>query len=102
MILAFIVLVPILLLSLWTFIRFSPKVTNRQGVFVFNLGVLAVGLLLCGFLTLKVYANFATGPDRAWWPILSLLGTLVVFPVVLLAGGLVRNGVVFSPPNKHG
>jgi len=99
---AVILLAPILLISFWAFISFSPKVGNRQGVLVFNLCVLVVGSLLCALLTLKIYSSMAAGTDRAWWPILSLLGTLVVFPVVLLAGRLVRNGLVFRPPNNHG
>ncbi len=102
MIFVFIVLVPILLISFWAFIRLSPKVGDRQGVLVFNLCVLVVGSLLCALLTLKIYSSMAAGPDRACWPILSVLGTLVVFPVVLLAGGLVRNGLVFRPPNNDG
>jgi len=102
MIFAFIVLVPILVFSVWGFLRFSPKVERRQRILLFNLSVLMVGLLLCALLTLKVHANLAAGHDRAWWPILSVLGTLVVFPVVLLAGGLFRNGILFKPPNNRG
>jgi len=102
MILALIVLVPIFLLSVWAFLRYSLRMEGRTGILLFNLSVLVVGLLLCALLTLKVHANFAAGPDRAWWPILAALGTLVVFPVVLLAGGLLRNGLVFRPPNNHG
>ena len=102
MIFVFIVLVPILLISFWAFIRLSPKVGNRQGVLVFNLCVLVVGSLLCALLTLKIYSSMAAGTDQAWRPILSVLGTLVVCPVVLLAGGLVRTGRVFRQPNIHG
>jgi len=102
MILALIVLVPLLLMSLWAFIRFSPKGGSRQQVLLFNLGVLAVGLVLCALLTLKIYSNMAAGPDRAWWSILSVLGTLAVFSIVLVVGGLVRNLVVFRPPNTQG
>ena len=102
MILVLIVLVPIFLLSVWAFLRYSPRMEGRKGVLLFNLSVLVVGLLLCAFLTFKVYASMGVGPDRAWWPILSVLGTLVVFPVVLLVAGTVRNGVVFKPPNNHG
>ncbi len=102
MILALIVLVPILLLSIWAFFKFSPKVEGRRGVLLFNLSVLVVGLLLCAFLTLKVYASMGNGPDRAWWPVLSALGSLVVFPMVLLLGGLVRNRLVFRTGNPHG
>jgi hypothetical protein len=102
MILALIVLVPILLISLWAFIRFSPKGGSRQQILLFNLGVLAVALVLCALLTLKIYSHMAAGPDRAWWTILSVLGTLAVFSIVLVVGGLVRNLLVFRPPNIQG
>lgn len=102
MILALIVLVPILLIGLWAFIRFSPKAGSRHQVLLFNLGVLAVGLVFCAVLTLKIYSNMAAGPDRAWWTILSVLGTLAVFSIVLVVGGLVRNLWVFRPPNTQG
>ncbi len=102
MIIALIVSVPILLMSLWAFMRFSPKGGSRQQVLLFNLGVLAVGLALCALLTLKIYSNMAAGPERAWWTILSVLATLAVFSIVLVVGGLVRNLLVFRSPNTQG
>ena len=101
MIFALIILVPILVFSVWAFLRFSPKVESRQRILLFNLSVLGVGLLLCAFLTLKVYGNLAAGPDRAWWPVLSVLGAMVVFPVVLLVGGVVRKSILFKSPNNR-
>lgn len=102
MILALIILVPILLMSLWAFIRFSPKGGSRHQVLLFNLGVLAVGLVVSALLTLKIYSNMAAGPDRAWWIILSVLGAVAVFSIVLVIGGLVRSLLVFRPPHTQG
>jgi len=95
MVIALLVLVPILALSLWAFFYFSPEVDNQRGVIVFNLAVLILGFLVCGWLTLKVYGDMSAGPDRAWWPMISGLYSLALFPVVLFVGGLVRNFLLF-------
>lgn len=102
MIFALIVLVPVFFLSLWGFFSLSPRVESMRGVLSFNLSVLVVGLLVCAFLTLKVYTSMVDGPDRAWWPVLSALGSLVVFPMVLAIGGLLRNQVFFRVDRTHG
>lgn len=95
MILALLVLVPILVLMLWAFLHFSPKLDNQRRIIYFNLAVLILGFLLCGWLTLKVYEYMSVGADRAWWPIISGLYSLALFPVVLFVGGLVRNLLLF-------
>ena len=95
MILALLVLVPISVLMLWAFFRFSPKRDKQRRIIYFNLSVLIFGLLLCGLLILKVYQDMSAGPDRAWWPVISGLYSLTVFPVVLFVGGLVRNLLLF-------
>jgi hypothetical protein len=95
MILALLVLVPISVLMVWAFFHFSPKLDNQRRIIYFNLAVLILGFLVCGGLTLKVYENMSAGTDRAWWPIISELYSLAVFPVVLFVGGLVRNLLLF-------
>ena len=95
MVIALLVLVPILALILWAFFHFSPEVDNQRGVIIFNLAVLILGFLVCGWLTLKVYEDMSAGPDRAWWPMISGLYSLALFPVVIFVGGLVRNFLLF-------
>jgi len=95
MVIALLVLVPLLALILWVFFRFSPEVDNQRRVVFFNLAVLTLGFLVCGWLTLKVYEDMSAGPDRAWWPMISGLYSLALFPVVLFVGGLVRNFLLF-------
>ncbi len=96
MLLALLILIPILLLSLWAFFRLSPKIGDRSKVMSFNLGVLIFGFALCGLVTFKVYSEMSVGSDRAWWPIISGMYSLVLFSVVLFLGGLVRNYVLFK------
>ena len=102
MILALLILVPILVLTLWAFLRFSPKLGNRRRIIIFNLAVLIFGLLVCGLLTLKIYTDMSAGSDRYWWPIIAGLYSLALFPVVLLVGGLVRNFVLFRDRDSKG
>ena len=95
MTLALITLVPVFLLALWAFFRFSPQADDRHRITRFNLGVVIFGVAVCGFATLKVHSGMSAGPDKAWWPIISMLYSLVLFPLVLGIGGVVRNFVVF-------
>jgi hypothetical protein len=91
MIFAFAIFVPVLLLSLWLFLRLSPKNADKKRVTLCNAGVLAVGVLICVALTLKLHSTLADTTDRAWWPILSALGSLVAFSLCLAVGGVVRH-----------
>ena len=95
MIIALLVLVPVLLMSLWAFFRLSPKRGERRKVIGFNLGVLILGLAMCGLVTLNAYIDMSPGSDRAWWPVTSVLYSLVLFPAVLFVGGVVRNFFLF-------
>ncbi len=95
MILLLLILVPVLLLTLWAFFRLSPKGGDRRKVIGFNLGVLIFGLAMCGLVTLNIYTDMSSGSDRAWWPVVSGLYSLALFPTVLFLGGLVRNLVLF-------
>ncbi len=102
MILALLILVPILVLTLWAFLHFSPKLGNQRRIIYFNLAVLILGVLVCGLLTLKVYVDMSAGSDRAWWPIISGLYSLALFPLVLFVGGLVRNLLLFRVRDPKG
>lgn len=95
MALSMIFLVPVLLITVWLFFCFSPKRPDPRPVFRFNIGVFVVGLLVCAVWTIWIRAQLVTGPDVAWWPVMAVLGSLAVFPVILLAGALVRNFMVF-------
>jgi hypothetical protein len=97
MIISLLILLPLALLALWFFTKSSPRGDGKGGVFLFNALVLAASVLFCGALTLKVYAMLAGGPDRAWWPVLSVLGSLLLFSACLTLGGLIRNLIVFPP-----
>ncbi len=95
MMLSMIFLVPVLLITTWLFFRFSPKRSDPRPVYRFNIGVLVIGLLVCAVWSVWIRVQLVQGPDQAWWPVLAVLGSLAVFPLILLAGALVRNFLVF-------
>ncbi len=97
MILALSIEVPLLLFTLWLFVKFSPSGVERKRLYLFNTLVFVVAVILCGALTLKIYSVMADSLDEAWWPMLSVLGSLVVLPLCLAIGGLIRNYLVFRP-----
>lgn len=96
MILALIVLLPILVLSLWWFYKLSPRDAEERHVRLYNTAVLVVGVLICTGLALGFRAMLADSSDRAWWPVLSAIFSLLVLPLWLAVCGVVRNLLVFG------
>ena len=95
MILALIVLLPILVMSLWWFYKLSPGDAEKRLVRLYNIAVLVIGVLICTGLTIRLQAMLADTPDRAWWPVLSAIFSLLVLPLWLAAFGGIRNLLVF-------
>ena len=95
MIIVLIVLLPILVLSLWWFYKLSPRDAEQRLLWLYNTAVLIVGVLICAGLTLRLQAMLADTPDRAWWPVLSAIFSLLVLPLWLAVCGVVRNLLVF-------
>jgi hypothetical protein len=60
-----------------------------------SIGGPVVGALICAGLTLRLQAMLADTPDRAWWPVLSAIFSLLVLPLWLAVCGVVRNLLVF-------
>ena len=95
MIAALLILVPIAGLVTWAFFRFAPRHVERKAVVRFNFGALAVGLALAGGWSLRTYWVMSPTEDAAWWPLISLLGSLIIFPLALGIAAILRNVVVF-------
>ena len=95
MILALIVLLPILVLSLWWFYKLSPGDAEKRLVRLYNMAVLVAGVVICTGISLKLRAMLADTPDRAWWPVLSAIFSLLVLPLWIAVCGVVRNLLVF-------
>jgi len=91
-------IIPIFLLIVIFFFVLSPKHHAMRKVRLFN-GVsvfCAVGLS-SGYV-LYIKQAMEGGSDFGWWPVLSILGLMVISGVVLIVAGLVRNMIFFRKP----
>lgn len=95
MILALIVLLPILVMSLWWFYKLSPRDEEKRLVRLYNMAVMIAGVVICTGISLRLRAMLVETPDRAWWPVLSAIFSLLVLPLWLAVCGFVRNLLVF-------
>jgi len=94
-IVAFLVLVPIAGVVVWAFFKHSPSGAQSRVALRFNVGALVVALALAAGWSLRTYLVLSPTVDAAWWPVISVLGTLIIIPLVLgLAAGL-RTLVLF-------
>ena len=95
MIIALLILVPIAGVTGWAFSQFRPSNAERKTVLRFNLGALGIATLLAVGWCVRTYIVMSPTVDRAWWPIISVLGVLVLFPLVLAIAAVVRNRTIF-------
>jgi len=95
MVLSLIILVPFSLISIWFYIKSTPKHFEKQAGHIYNFIIVVLLIMACS--TVSLYFCYSTGQsaDRAWWPILAFLGSLFVLPIVLILGGLIRNFILF-------
>lgn len=94
MIAALFILLPVVGVVEWAFFRFGPIHANPRAVLRFNLLSLTVALLFTVAWTVR-YLVMSSSVDWAWWPVISVLGALIIIPLVLALAGIFRNLVVF-------
>jgi len=63
---------------------------------LYNSIVFGSSLIACLIVCLYFYLTTGQSVDRAWWPILALLGSLFTFAIVLIIGGFFRNYIIFK------
>ena len=85
----------VILASPWIFLHFSPATPQRRWLAAFNVLVLAVTGLACVFLSLWVRDQMLPTADAEWWPVVALAYSALLFPILLLIGGLIRNFLWF-------
>ena len=96
MTLALAALLPLVGLAVWTFVRFRPRSGSAGAVRAYNVGVLLVAVAGGAWAAAHFYRTMAQSADRAWWPVLATLASLLVVSGVLLAGTALRNFGVFA------
>ena len=93
---ALIILLPLLGLALWVYLRFSPKGAPRRARIAYDTVIGIITGSLCALFAWRMHGNFAETPsDRPWEPVISGLGSILITAACLLAGGAVRNFLVF-------
>jgi len=97
MLLSLLALIPLLAISAWGFYRLTPCATEGD-VQRYNGTAVLVGALLCVGWSVRTYFQMAGTVDRAWWPVVSALGAMAIFPVWLILAGVLRC-VIF--PDRH-
>ena len=95
MILALLVLVPIAGVVIWAFFRRSPSGAQPSTVLRFNVGALVVALALAAGWSVRTYLVMSPTVDAAWWPVISVLGALIIIPLVLGLAAALRTFVLF-------
>lgn len=95
MIAALLILLPVVGVVGWAFFRSAPIHADQKAVLRFNLFSLAVALLFAAAWTVRTYLVMSPGVDSAWWPVIAVLGGLIIIPLVLALTGILRNFVVF-------
>jgi len=95
MIVSLIILVPLLIVALVIFFRSSPKHATQKSVNLYNTIIIHLAVMVCGFHTYRTYSVMINTNDSGWWPILSIIGSLFFFSVILILGVLIRNFIIF-------
>lgn len=95
MVVALLILLPSAGVAIWAFLRFGPSYAEREPLRRFNLAAFSIALLLAAAWCVRTYLVMSPTADAGWWPVISALGALVLFPLVLAVAAVVRNFIVF-------
>ena len=104
MIVALLFLVPIAGVVVWAFFRFSPSRAQSRMVLRFNIWALVVALALAVGWSVRTYLVMSPTVDAPWWPVISVLGALIIIPLVLGLAAALRTFVLFRRsvgPSQH-
>ena len=97
MIIALFTLVPFNILVVWAYKRYWPAQVSAVAKMRYDMTVFSLAVIFCFSVTLHFFmALDKSSADRAWWPMLSFIASLVIFPVTVTVGGLLRNMVLFK------
>lgn len=92
---ALLILLPVVGVVAWAFYRFAPTYADRKALLRFNLASVTGALFLAAAWGVRTYLVMSPTVDSAWWPVIAVLGALIIFPVVLGLAALLRNFIVF-------
>ncbi len=98
MILFFIMVIPLTAVFVWLYLRFCPKGTTLKTRLRFEIPVLIVELLACTGAGIYSYLTVGRGPDRAWWPVIGLIHSSLLFPSILVLAASIRSAIYSHLP----
>lgn len=81
---------PVVAISIWLYLKFSPPNTTLQSRAGFELIVLLAVILGCATASYYSYSTVGQSIDRPWWPVIAMFYCLLLFPVVLIIAGVIR------------
>jgi hypothetical protein len=95
MIIAYLVLIPLLLISLWLFFKYTPKRADARKVKLYNNSTLALAVIISVIQSLKLRASMIHGSDAGWWPVLAFVFSLMISIAIIILSAVIRNFIVF-------
>ena len=95
MILMLVIGVPLIIGAPWIFLYLSPKDAEPKRLRRFNMTIMSIAALLSLGLAYTVRAAMIDSADAAWWPMVALGAGSLLFALLLLVAGLIRNFGVF-------
>lgn len=99
MILAYIVLIPLLIIMLWGFFKTSPKI-NSNNIKIYNSVTIILAIALSIAYSLKLRSSMINGSDFGWWPVLSFMFSLAISIGIIFVSGIIRNLLIFRNKNR--
>ena len=94
MIVAFIVLIPLLIIMIWGFFRTSPKI-NSNNIKIYNSVTIISAIALSIAYSLKLRFSMINSSDFGWWPVLSFMFSLSMSIGIIFVSGIIRNLLIF-------
>lgn len=90
MILMLLILVPVLGAAVFVYGRAWVNGVRSVPAFCFDAAVFLLGAALCWRAYRHFYEAMEGTPDRGWWPVMTVISCLVIYPAVLFLGAFLR------------
>ena len=85
-----IILAPVLVILGWIYLRLRPPAPNGSGMVKFDAAVFLLAVLASAAGLVWVGGTDSGGAAKVWKPVLSVITTFHIFPVVLCTGWWLR------------
>lgn len=87
------ILLPVLIILGWIYIRIGPKSTGVRGMAVFDATILIIAVAVSAAGLAWIGSADIGNGTRIWKPILSILSTFHIFPLILGLGWWLRRRI---------